>query len=703
MARLTGFSRAILGGIQVNNKTVLATVIVVGVMSFAAAPRASASSMSIQGHTPKFTADSLDLGAENGSRPLHLRIWLKMHQPDQLKQMALVAQRSRRYLTKSDVDGRFKPKASEVKRVEKYLAARGLKNIKAHPGRRYVEADATVADAQRLFQVEIHRYLVNGQTMAANTSDPQVDSEIAGQVAYIGGLSHHIMRPMARRPVDPDTGAALPAALFTKAMSGTQHNTVCFSDPETHQFTTSGAAQPQATYSGNRYGGDVTKPAPALPPCGYGPAEIQSAYGVDKLKEQGLDGSGETVVIVDAYGSPTIQGDAADFSQSFGLPAPQLTVYQPSGVPVTGPWTADQQGWAGETTLDVEYAHVMAPGAKIALVEAMTASDSDLAAAIAYALENNLGNQISNSWSGNESQEDQASIALWNLILQEAVARGVSIHFSSGDDGDLVKSVGYADVGYPSSSPLVTSVGGTTLALNADHTVRFHAGWGNNLLRIADSASSAEQSAAGQNQPLDPPNIIGFSGGAGGGASRVYPKPDFQSSITGPGRMQPDIGFLADPYTGVEIVQSSFDAKGSPQPGQLTLSVIGGTSLACPMFTGLWAVANQAHGSSLGQAAPLLYNLPDDAIIDVLPVTSATNVSGAITDSKGVNQMTPVMLAMPQTAEPFYSAFYDSPNSPFRWYVISFGTDTSLPVTPGWDGVTGLGVPNGLKFVEALQ
>jgi subtilase family serine protease len=320
-----------------------------------------------------------------------------------------------------------------------------------------------------------------------------------------------------------------------------------------------------------------------------------------------------------------------------------------------------------------------------------------------------LGNIVSNSWGGPESQEAPASIALWDILLKSAASQGVAVNFSSGDNGDFVSDgkgggLGYLDVSYPTSSAFVTGVGGTSLALNSDLSIKFQVGWGTSGSRITDGVAKASQSAAFQNAPLDTPVKIGFIGGSGGGTSRLVAKPGFQKNLPGANRMVPDIAFLADPYTGVELIESAFDSNGNPEPGKLGISVIGGTSLASPMFSALWAVADQAHGSSLGQAAPLLYGLSPsalaDAITDIVPMGSATNVTGTITDSSGVNLLNALSLGLPQTMAPFLSALYNSPNSPYRWDVISFGTDSSLETAVGWDNVTGLGVPNGVQFIK---
>jgi subtilase family serine protease len=192
-----------------------------------------------------------------------------------------------------------------------------------------------------------------------------------------------------------------------------------------------------------------------------------------------------------------------------------------------------------------------------------------------------------------------------------------------------------------------------------------------------------------------PPLRFGFQDGAGGGTSLTFAKPAFQSSLPGSMRMVPDISFLADPQTGVEIVETVQTASGPQQ----TVFVIGGTSLACPMFSGLMGIAAQKAGHGLGQAAPLLYNLPVGAVSDVVPFSSPNNVTGMINGSTAESAD---FLAGPLNGTTqYYSALFQSSAST-RWDVFTFGTDSSLATSPGWDNVTGVGTPNGWNFVNAI-
>jgi subtilase family serine protease len=261
----------------------------------------------------------------------------------------------------------------------------------------------------------------------------------------------------------------------------------------------------------------------------------------------------------------------------------------------------------------------------------------------------------------------------------------MDVNFATGDFGDETVRVGFVTVAFPASSAFATAVGGTSLALNPDNTIAFQTGWGTNLTRIAETEALG-------NAPVNPPLHLGFQGGAGGGASSTFARPSFQSSLTVPGntRLVPDIAPLADPFTGVEIIETI--------NGKLSVFVIGGTSVATPMFSGIMALAAQKAGHALGQAAASLYSLPTGAITDVTAVSSPTNVTGTINGSPvSAND-----LAAPlENTTSYFSAIYNSPFST-RWFVITFGTDSSLVTGPGWDNVTGLGTPNGLDFVNAM-
>jgi subtilase family serine protease len=394
---------------------------------------------------------------------------------------------------------------------------------------------------------------------------------------------------------------------------------------------------------------------------------------------------------VDAFGSPTLAADVALFSQLYGLPPAQLTIFN---VNVNGAPPAQNAGFATETTLDVEWAHAVAPGAKIALVLGADNSFDNLNAAVQFAIENHLGPAISNSYGAPENLIDDGTFAATEAVLAEGAAAGVSVNYSSGDSGDfsIDEGPGITTVSYPSGSPFATSVGGTSLFVNADNTINFQTGWGNNLAQLN----------AGNTFPF-PDNSaddgLGFIGGAGGGASAIFAKPRFQRGQPGGDfRQQPDISFLADPQTGVEVIQTLVvnGRRGT------FVEIIGGTSLACPLFSALWTIGAQAAGGgNIGQAAQTLYDLKDGSITDIRQVTSADNVTGVITTPNGT-----VNLSASDISQPLFSTrrFVSSlaQGGGGALFNLTFGTDSSLTVDNGWDNVTGLGTPNSPTFIQRL-
>jgi subtilase family serine protease len=265
-----------------------------------------------------------------------------------------------------------------------------------------------------------------------------------------------------------------------------------------------------------------------------------------------------------------------------------------------------------------------------------------------------------------------------------AAALGISTNYASGDSGDtgLGKPIGEAST--PSDSPHATSIGGTSLGIPDGHGATVQVGWGTirNTLNFDPFLT-------------DPPNTNGrFFGGSGGGESVVFPKPLYQRNLPGRGRQQPDIAAVGDPFTGGVFV---WTPTGEPQQ----VDVIGGTSLSTPIFSSIWALANQRAGHLLGNAAPAIAHMPPSAVLDVVPVSSPTNPSGVVVDANGSTAYSAADLLSPALrTQVFYSALCSFNEGAFLMD-LSFGTDTSLMVTKGWDNVTGFGTPNGLAFIEA--
>jgi hypothetical protein len=215
-------------------------------------------------------------------------------------------------------------------------------------------------------------------------------------------------------------------------------------------------------------------------PC-YSPQNIETAYGVNHLLNAGDNGKGQTIVIIDSYGSPTIASDLASFDQGFGLPnPPSFTILSPLGtVPYDPTSIPDQVSWAAETTLDVEWSHAMAPDASIVLMTSPVDETEGVQGLPQfnelenYALDHHLGQIISQSWGATENTLFNASgeqvINAFENTYARAAALGVTVFASAGDSGTAnVETDGstiypFPTVNFPASSPLVTAVGGTSL------------------------------------------------------------------------------------------------------------------------------------------------------------------------------------------------------------------------------------------------
>lgn len=655
-----------------------------------------------------FVSKAPDLGPEEATKQITIYLWLQLRNGEPLSQLVEqlydpTSSNYQKWLTDDQFNANFAPSADDVASVKSFLTAHGLSILSTGERNLYVRAQGSVAQVQSAFGVEIHRYNVNGRIYRANTTSPVMEGPAGALVSRVGGLSDYRLRSHATRTLDPSTGE--PAA-ETRVPAGAKPNGAffspyCLQGVDVENFTTDGAS-PKATYVGNAYGAPITNMTQgSLPPCGYQPSDLQTAYNFNALYKDGLDGSKQTVVIVDAWGSPTITTDAAVFSGFYGLAPLNLAVY-PLGtacVATDAKSLQNCQGWATETSLDVEYAHSVAQGANIALVEAVSDEDDDLNAGILYAVDHHLGNVISNSYGGPESQEGLPSNDPFDATLMIAAAEGITVNFSSGDDGDFSLAEGFTDVSYPASSPFATGVGGTSLFLNKNLTLGFQTGWGDNFTEITNATDTK-----GFSTPLVPPDGspedgLGFAFGAGGGTSAVFRKPSFQAGLPGRFRLVPDIGYLADPQTGVEVFCTGSSCFNN-DPNDIFFAGVGGTSLACPMFSSLWAITIQKAGHPLGQAARSIYNLPSDAISDITAEGSPLDAAGIITDGRKQLFEGPYQLVMPESPEPFLSALAEGSDG--AWFVISFGTDTSLTTNRGWDNVTGLGTPNAVQFVNAF-
>jgi len=671
-------------------------------MLLAACLWAAAASAAAGAGRPSLLSKATDLGPVDATSPIEITVWMKLHDQQGLDALTASQQAGKgTYLSLQQLRAEHGPTAADAAKVAAFLQGQGF-TASVGQDNLYVKATASVARVQSVFQVELHQYHLFGRNFRASSKSATLPPDLAPLVAAVGGLSSLGAEPQiatvgqkAHPSIHTTSGAegfAMQGVPFNAKSQGLFFSAQCFFGNTTQSFSGGGVS---ATYTGALYGAPITNTAiGSLPPCGYQPSDLQTAYNLTPLYRQKLDGRGITIAIVDAYGSTTIANDAATFSTAMGLPPINLTVI--GAPPTESNFSTDANaGWATETTLDVEWVHAVAPGANIVLVVTPTNSFSDLFAGIIMAAEQPGVVAISNSWSGFDIgvAGDSEFYDAADTLLQQIGAAGISVDFSTGDDGDNSDQLSglYTSTGWPGSSPYATGVGGVSVVLDQHKHIAWQSSWGTQLTEIADTIALGSP-------PLDIPNNEGFYAGGTGGYSDTYPKPLWQVGVPGNRRGTPDISWVADPYTGVEIIYTVDTA------GDQDISVIGGTSVACPMFTALWGIASQNAKHPLGQAAPRLYRLSpwSGAITDIVNFSSQNNVTGTITDAGGTNPVRASELAAPLNNLPvFLSALYNSPFST-RWFVIDFGVDSTLSTGPGWDVATGLGTPNGSNFVQAV-
>ena len=354
----------------------------------------------------------------------------------------------------------------------------------------------------------------------------------------------------------------------------------------------------------------------------YNPAQIQQAYNLPALYSRGITGKGATIVIVDPYGSPTIASDLRDFDSTEGVPGPpSLRIIRPAGkVPAFDPNNANMVGWASETTLDVEYAHTIAPGAKILLVETPgggrtgTVSMQQIVTAEKYVIRHHLGDVISQSFVATEQAIGSAAIQSLRGAYLAAYAGHVTVLAGSGDSGatgfesNQQSYYTHPVTSWPASDPLVTAVGGTRLDLDANgNRNSADTVWNDTYSRTANQLVNGDNG----------PNPLA----GGGGKSVIFGRPSYQNGVRGVvGRHRgvPDISMSAA-CTGAVNVYQSF---GGQPPGWYALC---GTSEATPLFAGIVALADQVAGHPLGLINPALYKLASEHAAGIVSVRSGNN------------------------------------------------------------------------------
>jgi len=435
----------------------------------------------------------------------------------------------------------------------------------------------------------------------------------------------------------------------------------------------------------------------------YTPADIATAYGVDKLHAAGLMGQGQTIVLVDSYGDPTAASDLQFFHDTFykTLPNPNFTQWTPLGNPaanytctrsngLSGPCSA--ASWSVEATLDVQWAYAMAPLAHIVLLATPPAETlgvpglPNLFKAMQMAIDAYpAGTVFSQSFGLAEQTFGGAALTQMNAFdqtYQNGINKGDTFLASSGDQGNggnskLHKLSGVYSttvVGFPAVSPLVTAVGGTQLML----------GW-----KLAPTASNPLNFTSSSTNTEALWNECAIFGGGncvtGGGVSSFFAAPSWQSgqsSLNGGARSIPDLSWNAAVNGGVLIYTTQY-----PTAIRQGWHIEGGTSASSPQMAGIVALANQARGlahkAPLGLLGPHIYALGN---------ADASSPDSSF-DGNGTSFYRDIV---PQTFTGPDGTTFTLDNN--QWF------DSAAPyfAKPGYDLTTGFGSPRADRFVAAL-
>jgi subtilase family serine protease len=617
-----------------------------------------------------------------------------------------------KYLTKAQVAARFAPTSGEISAVEQWLTSDGLSVTGVVPGiGGYVQVTGTIAAAARAFGVTFGTYKVDRTTYRAPEETASAPGDVAPYVLSVIGLDNarHDMQPAETLPRPPQNYFAAPdCSKYYGEYAATEVPGTKTAIPKAY-----GIAQPWTN-------------------CGYTPAQIRGVYGVT---QSGETGKGATVAVVDAYASPTMRSDANQYAVATGDKPfasgqyKQVLLGGTNGWDQTAPNECDASGWYGEESLDVESVHGMAPGADVTYVGAVDCTDTGLLAALAYIVKNHTADIVTDSWG--EPYDQSVTQAAYDAVFQAGAAEGIGFFFSAGDNGyedPNYEDPGYSDkvqVDYPTSSPWVTSVGGTSLAISAHDNYEFETPWGTTLDPLTSKGTwgfTPPGTPGQQKYGLSAyPSSSGYDGSSGGGVSAAYQQPWYQAGVvpasvatrevvttppapdsTGqytealttvstPMRVVPDVSALADPSTGILVGETLYGPGKLSGKKQFYFSRIGGTSVSSPVFAGIEADAEQAAGHPLGFANPVIYSLAHSGTFH--DVTSHPRVPVLGT---GYSHLAEVR------------SNYTDPYNEKLPLITSLRTlgvngvgDSTLTAAPGYDDATGVGSP--ALYIEAIK
>jgi subtilase family serine protease len=626
---------------------------------------------------PTWTAKASAGADASASQQLRMSVTLKLRNQAGAEALAQAVSTPgnksyRKFVSAAAWRSQFAPTDATVSSVKSWLSSNGFTIGDIPANHRTVAFTGTVAQAEKAFGTSIKSFVKDGVSVVAPTSATSVPSSIAGAVTGVSGLD------TSMRATPDNTGG--PAFKAKGAASAKATPADDLPAPPLVFLN----APPCSNYFGEKLATGVPQVSGLNPltdvVCGYKPGQLRSAYKTDGFLAQGLDGRGATVAIVDAYASPTIFNDASTYAARNDAQHPLRDYQFSQNLPASYNNTelCDAAGWYGEESLDVESVHAMAPAAGILYVGGASCFDNDLNAAVNTVVDNQLAQIISNSYGEPDSDENAAGLQDVYQIGLQAAAEGISLMFSSGDSSDDVATTGIRQTDSSASNPLVTAVGGTSLAIGQDGQALWTQGWGTHNANLVNGKWQLPAT---------------FNSGGGGGESNVWGQPFYQKGVVPnamakqtasgkKGRAVPDVSMVGDNATGFLIGQSQTFPNGQVKYSEYRL---GGTSLSSPLYAGFTALEDQAIGGSLGFLNPLLYGLfyNSPAMLDV-------NHGRKVTDA---------------VVRTNYTVTSDPTSATVR-LLRTINDTNSIYTRKGYDDVTGVGSPIGdvtLAFLESQR
>ena len=640
-------------------RTVSATLGAAALVTATAGAAVSAPpSTTLPGSVPSWAAPANRVGSVSSSQQVTFRVYLNNRGGDAAATYAQAVStpgspQYGKFLTPAQFRAQFSPTKSDAGTVAKWLTGQGFTVDSTGPANnKYVQATGTLAQASTAFGTSFALYRTEGRTVRSNSVALHVPTGLT-QVEAVVGLDE------SQTLVHADKASPAPGG-FRNAGPCSAY----WAEKTVTSTTTSDGTALPSTPS-------------AFAPCGYAGEQLQGLYGMKDAIAGGNDGSGVTVGIIDAYASTTIESDANTYFRKHGLPTFTSGQFRQVVSPGTYQFpenpAQDPEGWAGEETLDVEAVHTMAPGADIVYIGAPN-NYRDMDAIMNRVVDNHLADIVSNSYGYGGEALPPGYIKPQVDTQIQAAAEGISLFFSSGDSGDETGGVPGATPtpDWPASSPWVTAVGGTSAGVSQDDTRVFEVGWETKKSTLNKTSTT-----------WDTPTWLY---GSGGGTSRLFAQPAYQQGVVPNSiartyggaamRVIPDVAALGDPNTGMLVgVTQQF-----PDGTYYDEYRIGGTSLASPLYAGMFALVVQKAGHSFGLANPALYGTYGGASLDITKA-ALNEFPGDVRVDYGVDPSNPYV----------YTA---------RWF--DRDEDLTIHVRPGYDDVTGIGVPTGQAWIDAL-